>query len=226
MYLVDYVKIPKVNGWPALTLYIYSEDKTVFIASVDFTPMVKERVQQTALYPLHSRLSATRSLYANLDCPRRIRQSNMVRSIEPGIGHIWQAMPPTYSFWTAKITLDDVGKTIPPFPTIRRSVWDVDHVTERKWPRRGTSWPSREKITEITQRHGPNIVAMRPFYWQVSYAESEKCLVRDLDVDGGCRKKAHKIMKELNKTIWSRGTQGAKPAISSYILKVKVNYMI
>ena len=106
-------------------------------------------------------------------------------------------------------------------PIIRDT--SLDFLAECGWPRH-TLWPSNAKIEFIKNKHSPNLVAMRPFYWQLSFAEAEKCLATNLDGGKGCRKKAHRIMKELNSKIWCPSEKGskAKPAVSSYILKVAI----
>jgi len=62
------------------------------------------------------------------------------------------------------LNFTNVKKRFPPF------ICSADHAEfladERGWPREG-SWPSPEKKREIIEQHGPNLVAMRPFYWQV-----------------------------------------------------------
>ena len=85
------------------------------------------------------------------------------------------------------------------------------------WPRAGAKWPSREKV-EAIRAIGINATAKRPMEWMRCYAACEKELMNNIDSDGGCRKKCHRIMKAVREEFWCKTT---KPAISSFILKVK-----
>ena len=82
------------------------------------------------------------------------------------------------------------------------------------WPVTGKAWPPQAKIDTI-QKMGINEVAKKPFYWQLSFAELEKELVREIDKDGGCRKMVHLIMKSVYCTVCEKDA-----ALSSYMLKV------
>lgn len=85
------------------------------------------------------------------------------------------------------------------------------------WPRSGALWPSREKV-ELIKSKGINVVAKKNFFWLLSFAELEKCLVWDIDKDGGCRKKVHRIMK----TLFHKANVKGKNELSSYMLKVRI----
>ena len=100
------------------------------------------------------------------------------------------------------------------FSPIIRHIHGNNFPVESGWPRATSSWPSPDIIHEIRRNYAANIVAIRPFYWIYSYAEAEKEILKQC---GGCRIKAHRIMKKLNKDIWCNTPHGA---ISSHILKV------
>ncbi len=85
-----------------------------------------------------------------------------------------------------------------------------------QWPREGTNWPGWDKM-EAVQEAGINWVAMPTGDWKISFAMAEKELIRGVDGDGGCRKKAHRLMKAINLNVWARNQ---KPVVTSYILKV------
>ncbi len=89
-----------------------------------------------------------------------------------------------------------------------------------QWPKAGKSWPGQEKIDRIKQI-GCSEVAKKPFYWLVSFAQAEKELMKGIDIDGGCRKKIHRIMKKLNQDVWC---PTSKPVLSSYCLKVVIAF--
>lgn len=82
------------------------------------------------------------------------------------------------------------------------------------WPVAGRPWPPQDKIDSI-RKIGINGVAKKPFYWQLSFAELEKELVAEIDKDGGCRKKVHRIMKSVFYNVCNEN-----PVLSSYMLKV------
>ena len=84
------------------------------------------------------------------------------------------------------------------------------------WPHRGKTWPSRQKV-EAIRAIGINATAKRPMEWMRCYAACEKELMNNIDSDGGCRKKCHRIMKAVREEFWCKTT---KPAISSFMLKV------
>lgn len=86
------------------------------------------------------------------------------------------------------------------------------------WPRPDARWPSKDKIDAIREK-GINVVAKKNFHWFLSFADLEKCLVRDVDRDDGCRKKVHRIMK----TMYHRSTAAEKSLLSSYMLKVRAD---
>lgn len=84
------------------------------------------------------------------------------------------------------------------------------------WPR-NVPWPTRDKVAKILEV-GINFTAKKPFYWQYSFAMCEGELMKEIDKDGGCRKKSLRILKRLREQYWSK--TGSKPVISSYHLKV------
>lgn len=90
-------------------------------------------------------------------------------------------------------------------------------LAEMRWPVTGKLWPPKDKIQSILKK-GINVVAKKPFYWQLSFAELETDLVVEIDEDGGCRKKVHRIMKAVFYTVCKKDA-----ALSSYMLKVSKN---
>ena len=68
------------------------------------------------------------------------------------------------------------------------------------------------------QSNGADFVPKDNLAWRVSFSRCENDLVKDIDKDGGCRKKCHRIMKKLTKDVWSK--EPVKPIPSSYVLKV------
>ena len=88
------------------------------------------------------------------------------------------------------------------------------------WPRSNAQWPSREKVAAI-RAIGINATAKRPMDWMRCYAACEKELMKEMDSDGGCRKKCHRIMKALREEFWCKTS---KPAVSSFILKVRLKH--
>ena len=90
-----------------------------------------------------------------------------------------------------------------------------------KWPPAHVQWPSKSKIAELMQVP-LNGIAKEPFVWLLSFARCEQVLMEEIDKDGGCRKKAHRIMKRLREEFWCKTS---KPVISSYFLKVRPWYL-
>ncbi|XP_013403890.1 protein mab-21-like 3 [Lingula anatina] len=84
-----------------------------------------------------------------------------------------------------------------------------------QWPRRNTKWPSPAKADDI-RRMGVQTVAKKNFDWAISFVKAEKKLIENIDSDGGCRKKSHRIMKKLNEDVWCDTT---RRVITSYCLK-------
>ena len=83
------------------------------------------------------------------------------------------------------------------------------------WPRPNASWPSESKIDEIKDI-GIHTVATDPLYWKLSFVSCEKELLKDIDINGTCRKKTQRIMKKLKES-WC--PKGMKQELTSYHLK-------
>jgi hypothetical protein len=64
------------------------------------------------------------------------------------------------------------------------------------WPRSNARWPSGSKIDQI-KATGIHEVATDPFYWKLSFVSCEKQLIKEMDVNGTCRKKTQRIMKKF-----------------------------
>ncbi|XP_013403868.1 protein mab-21-like 3 [Lingula anatina] len=87
--------------------------------------------------------------------------------------------------------------------------------SEIQWPHRNAKWPSLEKVVDI-RGTGVQTVAKKNFDWIISFLKAEKKLIENIDSDGGCRKKSHRIMKKLNEDVWCDTTSRV---ITSYCLK-------
>ena len=87
------------------------------------------------------------------------------------------------------------------------------------WPIPNARWPSPEK-TERIKSLGIDATAKKPDKWRRCYNRCEKELMKNIDADGGCRKKCHRIMKRVREQFWTN-TEGR--GISSYMLKVHVH---
>jgi hypothetical protein len=83
------------------------------------------------------------------------------------------------------------------------------------WPRSNACWPSGSKIDQIKDT-GIHTVATDPFYWKLSFVSCEKELLKEIDVNGTCRKKTQRIMKKLKES-WC--PKGMKQELTSYHLK-------
>ena len=117
----------------------------------------------------------------------------------PAISLVVSVHHPTISY-PVKVDLAPTAAVICPFP---RAV---------TWPRPDSRWPSEDKADQVKQK-GISLVAKKDLFWQISYSKAEKELVKDVDQDGGCRKKVHRIVKLLNQDHWTR--------LSSYVIKVR-----
>ena len=51
---------------------------------------------------------------------------------------------------------------------------------QNNWPRQGKQWPQQSK-REAVRQAGIILVARKPYYWQVSYANCEKELIKNID---------------------------------------------
>lgn len=88
------------------------------------------------------------------------------------------------------------------------------------WPTAATRrWLSPAKIQRIKSK-GVALVPKKNYHWFVSYAEGEREIVEDIDDDGGCRRKCHRIMKALNEDCWFITVPHRKTPLSTYHLKV------
>jgi hypothetical protein len=98
-----------------------------------------------------------------------------------------------------------------------RSHKDGFHTPKKEcfWPRSSAHWPSGIKIDKI-KATGIHDVATDPFYWKLSFVSCEKELLKDIDINGTCRKKTQRIMKML-KEYWC--PKGKKQELTSYHLK-------
>ena len=83
------------------------------------------------------------------------------------------------------------------------------------WPRSNARWPSGSKIDQI-KATGIHEVATDPFYWKLSFVSCEKELLKEIDINGTCRKKTQRIMKKLKES-WC--LKGMKQELTSYHLK-------
>ena len=83
------------------------------------------------------------------------------------------------------------------------------------WPRPNALWPSKSKIAQI-KATGIHTVAKDKLYWKLSFVSCEKELLKEIDVNGTCRKKTQRIMKKL-KEAWC--PQEMKQELTSYHLK-------
>lgn len=83
------------------------------------------------------------------------------------------------------------------------------------WPRAKARWPLGRKIDQI-KAIGIHEVATDPFYWKLSFVSCEKELLKDIDINGTCRKKTQRIMKKLKES-WC--PKGMKQELTSYHLK-------
>ena len=80
------------------------------------------------------------------------------------------------------------------------------------------------QVRRIRTEVGINPVAKYTDSWDGSFADAEMELIRDLDADGGSRKKVYRIVKTLNKTLWCPDVETA--AISSYDIKVLMSHNV
>ena len=83
------------------------------------------------------------------------------------------------------------------------------------WPRSSACWPSRSKIDQI-KATGIHMVATDKLYWKFSFVSCEKELLKEIDINGTCRKKTQRIMKKLKES-WC--PKGKKQELTSYHLK-------
>lgn len=83
------------------------------------------------------------------------------------------------------------------------------------WPRAKARWPLGRKIDQI-KAIGIHEVATDPFYWKLSFVSCEKELLKEIDINGTCRKKTQRIMKKLKES-WC--PKGMKQELTSYHLK-------
>jgi hypothetical protein len=83
------------------------------------------------------------------------------------------------------------------------------------WPRSSARWPSRSKIDQI-KATGIHTVATDKLYWKLSFVSCEKELLKEIDINGTCRKKTQRIMKMLKES-WC--PKGKKQELTSYHLK-------
>jgi hypothetical protein len=83
------------------------------------------------------------------------------------------------------------------------------------WPRSSARWPSRSKIDQI-KATGIHTVATDKLYWKFSFVSCEKELLKEIDINGTCRKKTQRIMKKLKES-WC--PKGKKQELTSYHLK-------
>ena len=88
-------------------------------------------------------------------------------------------------------------------------------IQEIGWPRSSARWPSRSKIDQI-KATGIHTVATDKLYWKFSFVSCEKELLKEIDINGTCRKKTQRIMKKLKES-WC--PKGKKQELTSYHLK-------
>jgi len=100
-------------------------------------------------------------------------------------------------------------------PVIEASVPFLEY---QCFPLPNARWFAKNKLAELNN-NGVDAVAKGDFDWKKSYVTSEFTLLKGIDEDGGCRKKALRIMKSLAEDLWATNT---KPVMSTYHLKVRM----
>ncbi|XP_065447206.1 uncharacterized protein LOC101939531 isoform X2 [Chrysemys picta bellii] len=73
-------------------------------------------------------------------------------------------------------------------------LWDREQGTEQRKP----TW----NITEI-YKTGTDLVPKNS-YWRLTFSRAETQLLKDIDADGGCRREALQVLKQINMEKWRR----------------------
>lgn len=89
------------------------------------------------------------------------------------------------------------------------------------WPRhQAGAWLSSSKIQAI-KRKTMNVVAKKPYYWEMVDADLYKEIFDNIDDDGGCRKECLRILKTMRDKYWNGDRDWS--IIKSFMLEVCIN---